>query len=139
VTKQHFISVNVTEDQLEEYTLAASMLRKTRSQMIREAITEYLSARSKAKKGYEGKNAHHRHAVYAQVINEVDLAVVDYYTPRQNFLQPGWYLAIRKEGAVRNVQGEKLDYVHYFHSDISVKPTYTEFVRAVMQYILDEQ
>lgn len=138
MANQRFISVSVTEQQMEEYTIAAKLMGKNRSQMIRDAISEYMASRKKEPSGYKGRHAHNKHAVYAQVVNDTDLAVVDYYTPRQNFLKPGWYLAIRKDGAIRNVQGERLDYVHYFGDDITVKPSYTEFVKAVMAYVLEE-
>ena len=138
MTKQHFISVAVTDSELENYTLSAKLLGKSRSGMIREAIVEYLEKRSKPQKGFTGKKLHNGHALYAQPMANGDLLVLDYYTPKQNFLQPGWYLARRPEGAIRNVQGEKLDYLYYFHADIDNPPTKQEFLREVMQIILTE-
>lgn len=135
--KQHVISIAVTDSELENYTLSAKVLGKTRSDMIREAITQYLEKRSIPQKGFIGKDAHKKHAVYAQPMTNGDLLVLDYYTPR--LLNPGWYLARRPEGAIRDVRGGKLDYIYFFHADIDNPPTKQEFLREVMQYLLTSE
>jgi hypothetical protein len=120
----HCVHFNVSKKEFNEYALAARMMRKTKSQLIREAVSQYLSAR---------KNAVPAQDLYSQKINENDIAVVGYYTPTKNFMKPGWYLAIRKNG------DEQLDYIYYFHGNLTSAPSYTQFVRALMQYILDEE
>lgn len=122
----HCVHFNVSKKEFDQYALAAREMRKTKSQLIRDAVGQYLSARKTA-------TALPAQDIYSQKVNEKDIAVVGYYTPTKNFMKPGWYLAIRKDG------GDKLDYIHYFHGHMTSAPSYTQFVRALMQYILDEE
>ena len=121
----HCVHFNVSKKEFDQYELAARAMRKTKSQLIRDAVGQYLSAR-KATTALPAED------LYSQKVNENDLAVVGYYTPTKNFMKPGWYLAIRKDGG-------QLDYIHYFHGHMTCAPSYTQFVRALMTYILDEE